>query len=153
MRQVSASYSPSLPCHLLACCILSCHHAHFILHTCSSHASEHFPRCPFCILALRSPPVVISSFLSCVGVKRSRNGLILLAKWPWYTTGRPTVKFRSIWRSFDAPTVNRVTAKAFCVLQPNTPPKQPNNPSKSLPCSPTFDHGRVGENRTPFGVS
>ena len=30
MRQVSASYSLSLPCHLLACCILPCHHLHFI---------------------------------------------------------------------------------------------------------------------------
>lgn len=30
MRQVSASYSPSLPCHLLVCCILPCHHLHFI---------------------------------------------------------------------------------------------------------------------------
>ena len=30
MRQVSASYLPSLPCHLLACCILSCHHVHCI---------------------------------------------------------------------------------------------------------------------------
>ena len=69
MRQVSASYLPSLPCHLLACCILpchhlhviSCHHVHLILHTCSSHASEHFPRCPFCIPALLSPPVVLST--------------------------------------------------------------------------------------------
>ena len=26
VRQVSASYSLSLPCHLLACCILPCHH-------------------------------------------------------------------------------------------------------------------------------
>ena len=57
MRQMSASYSPSLPCHLLACCILSCHHVHLILHTCSSHASEHFPRCPFCNPALLCPPV------------------------------------------------------------------------------------------------
>ena len=30
MRQVSPSYSLSLPCHLLACCILPCHHLHFI---------------------------------------------------------------------------------------------------------------------------
>ena len=30
MRQVSASYLLSLPCHLLACCILPCHHLHFI---------------------------------------------------------------------------------------------------------------------------
>ena len=30
MRQVSASYSLSLPCHLIACCIFPCHHPHFI---------------------------------------------------------------------------------------------------------------------------
>ena len=62
MCQVSASYSPSLPCHLLVCCILSCHHVHFILHTCSSHASEHFPRCPFCNPALLFPPAFPFSF-------------------------------------------------------------------------------------------
>ena len=124
MRQVSASYSPSLPCHLLACCILSCHHEHFILHTCSSHASEHFPRCPFCNPAFRSPPVVISTFLSCVGIKHFRIGPRLVKR-PWFTTGRPPVKFRTIWTSFDAPTVNRGTEKASCVLQPNTLPIWP----------------------------
>ena len=30
MRQVSSSYSSLLPCHSLACCILPCHHVHFI---------------------------------------------------------------------------------------------------------------------------
>ena len=30
MRQVSSSYSLSLPCHSLACCILTCHHVHCI---------------------------------------------------------------------------------------------------------------------------
>ena len=67
MRQVSASYSPSLPCHVLVCCTLpchhmhfiSCHHVHFILHTCSSHASEHFPRCPFCNPALLCSPTFL----------------------------------------------------------------------------------------------
>ena len=49
MRQMSANYSPSLPCHLLACCILSCHHVHFILHTCSFLASDHFPVVHFAI--------------------------------------------------------------------------------------------------------
>ena len=63
MRQVSASYSPLLPCHLLVCCILSCQHVHFILHTCSSHASEHFPRCLFCNPALLCPPAF--PFVSC----------------------------------------------------------------------------------------
>ena len=83
-----------------------------------------FPRCPFCIPALRSPPVVISTFLSCVGIKHFRIGP-RLAKRPWFTTGRPPVKFRTIWTSFDTPTVNRGTEKASCVLQPNSPPIWP----------------------------
>src|SRR3954468_559677 len=124
----------------------------FHLHTCSSHASEHFPRCPFCIPALRSPPVVISTFLSCAGIKLSQNGP-RLDMWPWFTTGRPPAKFRIFWTSFDTPTVNRVTVKASCVLQPKTPPKQPNNPSKTLPCPSPFDHDHVAENRSPFGAS
>ena len=65
----------------------SCHAFHIIsscalhLHTCSSHASEHFPRCPFSNPALLSPPVHPSSFLSCACVKLSRNGPRLV-KWP-----------------------------------------------------------------------
>ena len=114
-------------------CILhfcSCHASHIMsscashLHTCSSHASEHFPRCPFCNPALLRAPAHPSCFFSWAGVKRSRNGP-RFAKWPWYTTGRPPVKFHSIWRSFDAPTVNRVTTKSFCVLQQNPPPNSP----------------------------
>ena len=151
LRQVSASYSSLLPCHLLACCISSCHHVHFILHACSSHASEHFPRCPFCNPALLCPPVVISSFLSCVGIKRFRIGP-RLAKRPLFTTGRPPVKFRTIWTLFDTPTVNRGTEKASCVLQ-QTLLQTAQIPSKSLPCSRSFDHDRVGENCAPFGVS
>ena len=38
-----------------------------------------------------------------------------------------------------------------CCSKP--PFKQPQNPSKSPPCSRSFDHDRVGENRTPFGLS
>ena len=79
-----------------------------------------FSRCPFCIPTLRSPPVVISTFLSCVGIKHFRIGP-RLAKRPWFTTGRPPVKFRTVWTSLDTPTVNRGTEKASCVLQPNTP--------------------------------
>ena len=60
----------------------------------------------------------------CAGVKHFRIGP-RLAKWPWFTTGRPPVKFRNVWTSFDAPTVNRGTEKASCVLQPNTSPKWP----------------------------
>ena len=99
-----------------------------------------FPRCLFCIPALRSPPVVFSTFLSCVGIKHFRIGP-RLAKRPWFTTGRPHVKFHTIWTWFDAPTVNRGTEKASCVLQPNTLPiwtKTHQNPLHHLECSITI---------------
>ena len=152
MRQVSASYSSLLPCHLLACCILSCHLLHLILHTCSFHASEHFPHCPFCNPTLLCHPAVPFDLFSCAGVKLSRNGP-RFAKRPWYTTRRPPVKFRAIWRSFGTPTVNRVTAKASFMLQPNTPSKLAQNPSNSPPCSRSFDHDHVGKNHSSFGHS
>ena len=96
----------------------------FHLRTCSSYPSEHFPRCLFCNPAFRSSPVVISTFLSCVGIKHFRIGP-RLAKRPWITTGRLSVKFRTIWTLFNTSTVNRGTVQASCVLQPNTPPKWP----------------------------
>ena len=121
---------------------------HFImciaLHTSSSHASEHFPHCPFCNPALLCSPAPPFASLLCAGVKLSRNGPSL-AKRPWYSTGRPSVKFCAIWRSFDTPTVNRVTVKALFCVQPNTPPKWPNNPPKPLPSSRSFDHDRVAK--------
>ena len=119
------------------CCCL-CHASHIMsscalhLHTCSSLAFEHFPRCPFCIPALHSPPVAISSFLSCVGVKHFRIGPRLVMR-PWFTTGRPHVKFHTICTSFDTPTVNRGTGKVSCVLQPNTPSKLAQSPANSSP--------------------
>ena len=121
-------YSSLLGFVFVCCC--RCHASHimsscaFHLHTCSSHASEHFPRCPFCNPALLCPPVFPFCLQLCAGVKLSRNGRSL-AKRPWFTTGRPPVKFRAIWTSFDTPTVNRGTEKASCVLQPNTLPKWP----------------------------
>ena len=48
-------------------CFGICHASHIMsscalhLHTRSSHASEHFPRCPVCIPALLCPPVVLST--------------------------------------------------------------------------------------------
>ena len=71
-----------------------------------------------------SPPVVISTFLSCGCIKNFRIGP-RHAKRPWFNTGRPPVKFRTIWTSFDTPMVNRGTEKASCVLQPNTTPFWP----------------------------
>ena len=105
---------------VVALSLLACHALHimsscaFHLHTCSSHASEPFPRCPFCNPALLCHPASPSSLSSCAGIKLSWNGPSL-AKRPCYSTDRPPVKFRAIWRSFDTPTVNRVTAEASFV--------------------------------------
>ena len=112
-------------CHVFCLCVAFYHVIMCIaLHTCSSHASEHFPRCPFCNPALLCPPASPFCLFSCAGVKRSRNGP-RFAKRPWYSSGRPPVKFRAIWRSFDTPTVNRVTAKASFVCSPTPLPKWP----------------------------
>ena len=54
---------------------------------------------------------------SCASVKRSWIGP-RLASQPWFTTGRPPVKFRVIWSSFDTPTVNQGTVKASFVCSP-----------------------------------
>ena len=52
LRQVSSSYSLLLPCHLLACRILSCHHVHGIIMF-SKHASV--PASSFSPLSVLSP--------------------------------------------------------------------------------------------------
>ena len=136
----------------------SCHAFHIMsscashLHTCSSHASEHFPRCPFRNPTLPHAPAHPSCLLFRVRVLNVLGMDRALPSGPG-STGRPPVKFRVIWSSFGTPTVVRISAKASFKLQPNTPPKQPNNPSNSPPCSRSFDHDRVCENYTPFGLS
>ena len=111
------AFSPCHASHIMSSCA-----SH--LHTCSSHASEHFS--PLSVLHSGAPMSSGVPFylFSCAGIKHSRIGP-RLGKRPWFTTGRPPVKFRTIWTSFDTPTVNRGTEKASCVLQPNTPPKWP----------------------------
>ena len=78
----------------------------------------------FSLLSVLQSGAPISSgvpfyLFSYAGVKRFRIGPRLVMR-PWFTTGRPPVKFRAICTSFDTPTVNRGTEKASCVLQPNT---------------------------------
>ena len=127
MGQVSCSYSPPFPCHLLVCCILPCHHLHFI---CMFFKTCIRPFSPLSVSRSDTPvrarrplrPCFVSGRKKC-----SRNGP-RFSEWPRYITGRPPVKFRSIWRSFDAPTVNRVARSPFSL--------QPNTSSHSLP-SPT----------------
>ena len=81
---------------------------------------------PLSVLQFGAPmsPGVPFYLFSCAGVIRFWIGPRLVMQ-PWFTTGRPPVKFHTIWTSFDAPTVNRGTEKASCVLQPNTLPIWP----------------------------
>ena len=72
MRQVSTSYSLSLPYLLLACCILSCHYVHCIAYV--------FVSCirafsPLSVLQSDTPTSSGAPFclFSCAGVKLSRN--------------------------------------------------------------------------------
>ena len=66
----------SLRCRVFVFRFVFCHVMHFLImsscalhsHTCLSHASGHFSRCPFSNPALLSPPVHPSSFLSCACV-------------------------------------------------------------------------------------
>src|SRR3954469_11081418 len=97
----------------------------FHLHTCSSHASEHFPRCPFCNPTLLCPPASPFTFfrervLNLLGMDRGLSSGLGIAPVDHLSS------FGVIRRSFDTPTVNQVTVKASCVLQSKTPTKQPN---------------------------
>ena len=141
---------PSVVGFCLSFCILSCHHVHCIAYVFVSCIRAFSP------LSVSQSGTSMSSgvpfyLFSCASIKRFWIGP-RLAKRPWYSTGRPPVKFRAIWRSFVTPTVNRVTVASLS-LQPNTLSKVAQNPSNSPPCSRSFDHDRVGENRSSFGLS
>ena len=100
--------------------IISCHHVHCICIRVRLLHPNIFPVVCFAIrrsYLLRCTPLVffrvrVSNVL---GMDRGLSSGL----------GRPPVKFRSIWRSFGTPTVNRVTADAFCVLQQNPSKNQP----------------------------
>ena len=72
MRQLSASYSTSLPCHLLACCILPCHHLHFIcmfFKTCIRSAPPGSLRCPFGVQKNSHAPAAPPKYYFISGIK------------------------------------------------------------------------------------
>ena len=104
---------------------------HFIMSSCAFHFAFMFVSCirafsPLSVLHSGAPmsPGVPFYLFSCAGVKRSRIGP-RLAKRPWFTTGRPPVKFRVIMSPFDTPMVIRVARNPPFLLQPNTLPKCP----------------------------
>ena len=127
-RDRCARCLPVIRCCCLVIACMSCISYHVVM--CISFAYM-FVSCiraffPLSVLQSGAPmsPGVPFYLFSCAGVKRFRIGPRLVM-WPCFTTGRPPIKFRTIWTSFDTPTVNRGTEKASCVLQPNTPSKWP----------------------------
>ena len=138
-------------------CCYRCHASHIMsscalhLHTCSSHAFEHFSRCPFCIPVLRSPPVVNSTFLHVWGLNISGldrdlpSGLGLLP-----------VDRLSSFVSFGLRLIlQRLTEGPKCLVcvAAQHPSKVAQNPPKPSPSPRSFDHDRVAENRTSFELS
>ena len=110
-------------------CFCPCHVSHimsscaFHLHTCSSHASEHFPRCPFCNPALLCHPVSLSTSFHV----RVLNVFKLDRDFPC-SIGLLPVDRMSSFVSFGLRLIlQRLTEgpKRPRVLQPNTPPSWP----------------------------
>ena len=136
-------------------CILfmSCISSHVIM--CISFAfvfvsciRSFFPVVRFGLRHSHMHPMHLSDLVSWAGEECSGNGPRFV-EWPWYITGRPPVKFCSIWRSFDAPMVNCVNRRTPFSFQPSTPP---HSPSKHPPCPSSLDHDRVGENCTSIAL-
>ena len=130
---------------------------HFAMSSCAFHFAYVFVSCirafsPLSVLQSGTPMSPDGPFclFSCAGVKLSPGPRF--AKQPWYSTGRPPVKFRAIWRSFDTPTVNRVTVKDPFVLRPNTPAKWPKthpNPLHALGRSITIVWVKIAPHLEP----
>ena len=136
-------------CHVMHFHIMSSCALH--LHTCSSHASEHFPRCPFCIPALLSPPVVLSTsfhvrVLNILGLDRDLPcGLGLL----------PVDRLSSFVPFGLRLILQRLPRdrKGLVYVADQHLSKMAQNPPKPPPSSWSFDNDRVAENRTSFGLS
>ena len=142
---------------VVALSLLACHALHimsscaFHLHTCSSHASEHFPCCPFCNPALLCPPVSLSTSFRVWALNISvldrdlSSGLVLL----------PVDRLSSFVPFGLRLILQRLTEgrKGLVCVAAQHPSNLAQNPPNSAPSSRPFDHDRVAENRTSFGLS
>ena len=152
MCQVSPSYSLLLPCHLLACHafhIMSSCASH--LHTCSSYASEHFPRCPFCNPALLCHPVPLSTsfhvrVLNVFGLDRDFSCGLGLLPADRLSSFVPFGLRLILQRLTEGPKRPRVCCSP-------TPFQSGPKPTQPPPSSRSFDHDRMTENRSSFGLS
>ena len=146
MRQASSSYSLSLPCHLLTCCIFPCHHLHFIcmfFKTCIRSGSAGSLRCLFGVEntlthARRTSQIVFREREKNVhGMGRDLPSGLGIAP-----VDRPS-NFVPFGGRLMPQRLTELTESLFS-LQPSTSSHSPPSPSKPSPCSPPFDHDRVG---------
>ena len=131
--------------------LISCHHVHLICIRVRLLHPSIFPVVRFAIRhshLLRRTPLVSfrERVLNVLGMDRGlSSGLVI-----------PPVDHRSSFVPFGGRLVlQRLTGHPQSPFEcPENPPLKPaQNPPNSLACSRSFDHDRVGENRTPFGVS
>ena len=143
---------------VVALSLLACHALHimsscaFHLHICSSHASELFPRCPFCNPALLCHSVSLSTscHVQVLNVSRLDRDLscgLSLLPVDHLSSFVPFGLRLILQRLTEGPKRPRV-----CVAAQNLS-KVAQNPPKPSPSSRAFDHDRVAENRTSFGHS
>ena len=142
---------------VVALSLLACHALHimsscaFHLHTCSSHASEHFPRCLFCIPTLLCPPMVLSTsfhvrVLNICKLDRDLScglGLLPVDRLSSFVPFGLRLLLQQLTKGPKRPRV--------CCSQ--HPSKVAQNPPKPPPSFRSFDHDRVAENRTSFGLA
>ena len=150
-------YFPQVRLFISVCCCL-CHASHIMsscalhLHTCSSDASEHFPRCPLCIPALLSPLVPLStSFrvwgLNISGLDRDLPcglGLLPVDRLSSFVSFGLRLILQRLTEGLRRPRV--------CVPAQH-PSSLAHNPPKLSPSSRAFDYDHVAANRTSFGLS
>ena len=142
---------------VVALSLLACHALHimsscaFHLHTCSSHASEHFPCCPFCNPALLCHPVSLSTsfrvrVLNVFGLDRDLSYGLGLLPVDRLSSFVPFGLRLILQRLTEGPRRPRVCCSPIPFQSGPNPPKPP-------PSSSSFDHDRVAANRAQFGAS
>ena len=130
---------------------ISCHHVHFICIRVRLLHPSIFPVVHFAIRRshlLQCTPLVFfrERVSNVLGMDRGLSSGL----------GIPPVDHRSSFVPFGGRLVlQRLTGQPQSpfVCCRKTPSKPAQNPPNSLPCSRSFDHDRVGENRTSFGLS
>ena len=131
--------------------LISCHHVHLICIRVRLMHPSIFPVVRFAIrrsYLLRCTPLVflrvrVSNFL---GMDQGLSSGLNI----------PPGDYRSSFVPFGGRLVlQRLTGhpQVHLSVQQKPPQKPAQNPPNSLPCSRSFDHDRVGENRTSFGAS